>query len=90
MTLDVIDPAAAPNAYRELILGALGDRDPVAVQESTPAEMRRLVADAGHHLRQQPEASEWSVLQLIGHLADAELIVSTRYRFILAQERPPI
>ena len=68
----------------------LGDRDPAAVQEATPAEVRRLVADAGADLRPRPNPGEWSVLELVGHIIDAELVVSTRYRFILAQDRPPI
>jgi hypothetical protein len=90
MATDTIDPVAAPNAYRELILGMLGDRDPLAVQEAMPGELRRLVADAGDDLRTRPAAGEWSVLELVGHAIDAELVLSTRYRFILAEDTPPI
>ncbi len=41
-------------------------------------------------LRERPAPGEWSVLELVGHLADAELVCSTRYRFILAHDRPEL
>ena len=90
MAANTIDPVAAANEYREALLTALGDRDPAAVQAATPVELRRLIADAGDDLRTRPEAGEWSVLELVGHFSDAELVLSTRYRFILAEDTPPI
>lgn len=33
---------------------------------------------------------EWSVLELLGHLADGEIVMSGRYRWALAQDRPPL
>ena len=84
------DPVAEPNAYQEMLLGLLGDDDPVDVQSGTPAAVRALVANAGDDLRTAPAAGEWSVVELVGHIADAELVASGRYRWILAHDQPPI
>jgi len=87
---DAAAPTSGAEAYRTTLLTALGDRDPAVVQGETPAELRRLVEEAGPHLRERPAPNEWSVLELVGHIADAELVVGTRYRFIVAHERPAI
>ena len=85
-----IHPAAQPSAYQTSLLDRLGDQDPAEVQARTPAEVRRLAADAGPLLRERPEPGEWSVLELIGHIVDAELVVGGRYRWILAHDRPAL
>ena len=89
MSLDP-DPIASPAAYRQLLLAALGDDDPAAAQATTPTTFRALVAEAGAHLRVRPEPTEWSVLECIDHLVDGELVVATRYRWILAEDAPDI
>lgn len=84
------DPITSPSAYQQLLLAALGDDDPATAQATTPAVFRALVTEAGAHLRVRPEPTEWSVLECIDHLVDGELVVSTRYRWILAEEAPDI
>jgi DinB superfamily len=78
------------NEYQQLLLNALTERDPAVVQAETPANIRALVALAGEDLRTRPQPSEWSVYQCIAHIADAELVISGRYRWILAHEEPEI
>jgi hypothetical protein len=68
----------------------LGDDDPASVQASTPPLLRRLVDDAGSDLAARPEPDEWSVVECIAHLVDAEVVMSSRYRFVLAQDEPPL
>jgi hypothetical protein len=85
-----IDPVAEPDAYRREILSWLGDDDPAAVQASTTAALRAIVRDAGDQLRIRPEPREWSVIECVGHLVDAELVVATRVRWILAEDEPDI
>jgi hypothetical protein len=85
-----IDPVGTPEAYRASLLAALGDDDPAAVQARTADALRTLVTDAGDSLRVRPEPGEWSVLECIGHIADAELVVATRERWILAEDLPEI
>jgi hypothetical protein len=84
------DPVNEPDAYRATLLAALGDDDPAVALASSPAALRRLIADAGDLLRVRPEPTEWSVLECIGHIVDAELVISTRVRWIVAEERPDI
>jgi DinB superfamily len=81
---------AAGQAYQRSLLAALGDDDPAVSQAAQPAILRTLIADAGDDLRTRPEPSEWSVVELIGHIVDAELNSSVRYRSILAQDEPDL
>ncbi len=82
------DPVSQPNAYREMLLCLLGDDDPDAVQSAAPDEWRALVKDAGDDLRTRPADGEWSVLELLGHAADAELVCGARYRWVVAHDEP--
>jgi hypothetical protein len=90
--VDTTTVQASPGAlaYQQELLGLLGDDDPAEVQAGTPALLRSLVGDAGPDLRTRPEPGEWSVLECIGHIVDAELVSSGRYRFILAHDRPDL
>ncbi|HEX8099192.1 MAG TPA: DinB family protein [Actinomycetota bacterium] len=85
-----IDPVAASDEYRQTLLGLLGDRDPVDVISSLPDEVQRVMDEAGDHLRNRPEPGEWSVIELVGHLVDAEIVLAGRYRWILAHDEPRI
>ncbi len=84
------DPVAQAAAYQASLLAELGDDDPAEVQAATPAAMRSLLAEAGPDVRTRPEPGEWSVLECLGHLTDGELVVSGRYRWIIAEETPRI
>ena len=85
-----IDPVNEPDAYRRSLLNALGDRDPATVLAAGPAVARELADAAGTVLRVRPEVSEWSVLECLAHLADSELVVAARLRWIAAEEQPDI
>jgi DinB superfamily len=84
------DPVTEAAAYQRHLLDALGDDDPATAQAETPAVIRELIADAGADLRTSPEPGEWSVLECIAHVVDAELVVSGRYRWILAHDEPEL
>jgi DinB superfamily len=84
------NPVTQAAAYQRSLLDALGGDDPAEAMAETPAILRALLEDAGEDLRTRPEAGEWSVLQLLGHIADAELVVAGRLRWILAHDRPEI
>jgi DinB family protein len=81
-----IDPVANPSAYQAHMLASLGRDDPAVAQAETPARLRTLLADAGPDLRTRPEPAEWSVLELIGHIVDAEVVCTGRYRWILVHD----
>jgi DinB superfamily len=84
------DPVGEPSAYQRQLLGLLGNDDPATVQAATPAALRALVGRAGDDLNVRPAEGEWSVLELVGHLTDSELVSAGRYRWILAHDRPAI
>lgn len=84
------DPVSDPKGYQTHLLGLLGDDDPAAVQASTPPALRQLAAEAGPHLTLRPEPQEWSALECVGHIVDAEVVMSGRYRFVLAHDEPPL
>jgi hypothetical protein len=84
------DPVTEAAAYQRHLLDALGDDDPAAAQAETPAVIRDLLADAGNDLRTIPSPGEWSVLECVAHVVDAELVVSGRYRWILAHDEPEL
>ena len=85
-----IDSVAQARAYQQSLLAALGDDDPAEVQSVGPANARALVEEAGSFLRTRPAPREWSVLLCLAHIADAELVMAGRYRWVLAHDRPEL
>ena len=88
--LSAIDPVRQPDQYQRLLLSYVGDRDPAEIQAELGDALEALVAEAGPHLRVRPAEGEWSVLELVGHILDAEVVYAGRYRWTLAQDRPPL
>jgi hypothetical protein len=84
------DPVLEAAAYQASLLRALGDDDPAEAQATTPSVIRQLLADAGDDMRTRPEPGEWSVLECIAHIVDGELVMSGRYRWILAHDLPEL
>jgi uncharacterized damage-inducible protein DinB len=72
--------------YVARIFGYVGDQDPLAVIERTPQRLadltRGLNAD---RLDYRPSPEVWSIRQQVAHLADAELIMTSRMRWGAAQ-----
>jgi hypothetical protein len=60
------------------------------VQAQAAAHIWALVNEAGDDLRTRPAPREWSVLLCIAHLADAEIVMTGRYRWVLAHDRPAL
>ena len=83
-------PIAEARAYQEFLLAALGDDDPADAAAETPANIRALIAEAGELLRVRPEPREWSALLCLAHIFDAEVVMSGRYRWVLAHDRPEL
>lgn len=88
--MQVPDPIDEPQAYQQHLLGLLGGDDPAQVQAATPAAARATVAGAGGALRRRPAPSEWSAFQCFAHMTDAEVVMSARYRWVLAEDGPPL
>jgi len=84
------DPVAQAAAYQQSLLAALGDDDPADAQAEAPANIRAMLAAAGPHLRTRPAPREWSALLCFAHICDAEVVMSGRYRWVLAHEKPEL
>jgi hypothetical protein len=84
------DPTTEGRAYRDMLLGLVGDQDPFAIASQTPERLRAVVKEAGEDLRTRPEPKEWSVLELVAHITDAELVCAGRYRWTLAHDQPEL
>jgi hypothetical protein len=84
------DPVADPQGYQRHLLGLLGDDDPAQVQAGTADAFRALIEVAAADASTHPTPTEWSVVQCLAHLTDAEIMVSGRYRLILAHDEPPL
>jgi DinB family protein len=84
------DPVAQAAAYQQSLLAALGDDDPGDAQAEAPGNIRAMLAAGGPHLRTRPAPREWSALLCFAHICDAEVVMSGRYRWVLAHDAPEL
>lgn len=83
-------PAQA-DEYVRALLDLLGSSDPVSVLEATPDALRSAMAGmTGTQLATPERAGKWSVVQVLRHLADSEIVWAFRLRMIWSQDRPPL
>jgi hypothetical protein len=72
-------------------LAALGGDDPLTVMAQTPDRIRRLLRDLTEkQLETKPAPGKWCLKEIVAHLADGEVILGSRYRFIGAHDRPEL
>jgi hypothetical protein len=84
------DPIADAAADQRMLVAALGDDDPAEVQAEGPADARAMIERAGDAVRIRPAAREWSPLLCLAHIADAEVVMTARYRWVLAEDEPEL
>ena len=85
------DAQAGAAAYVASLLHMLGDRDPLAVMEEQPGVIARLGAGVPEALLRRPEApGKWSMMELLQHLADTEIVYGYRVRTTLATPGAPL
>lgn len=83
--------AADARAYVDHMLALVGDRDPLALLADAPDRIAAAVAGLSDDgARQSPGDGAWSVLQILRHLADSEIVYGYRLRLIVADDRPAI
>jgi uncharacterized damage-inducible protein DinB len=90
MDADFTNPAstASEDAERYIarLLGLLGDRDPFEVQKELVERLRELVDGLDESALREPEApGKWSILEVVRHLAETELVYRYRMRMSVAQ-----
>jgi hypothetical protein len=78
-------------AYVKLLMDLLGDRDPFEVQSQQLTTLQAELAGIDETMLRRPEKpGKWSIMQVVQHLADTELVYRYRMRMILAQPTPEI
>ncbi len=83
--------AADAAAYIRAILDLLGERDALEVLGELPGAVRAMTAGLDAETAARPEApGKWSVLEVVRHLADSEIVFSWRLRLPIAQDQPPL
>jgi len=80
---------AAASTYVRALLDLLGSRDPLDVlAEMVPWLTTRLRGVADPVLRRPEAPGKWSVVEVIQHLADSDLVAGFRVRMVLSEEHP--
>jgi len=83
--------AAAASGYVRALLEVIGTRDPLEVlAELVPWLTARLRGVAEPVLRRPESPGKWSVIDVIQHLADSDLVTGFRTRMILSEEQPQL
>jgi hypothetical protein len=77
--------------YIRRILGNLEGQNALKVQAATPKKLARLIRGrAASKLRKRPAPGKWSVVEILAHLADCEMVLGWRMRQILGAPGTPI
>jgi hypothetical protein len=80
-----------PQQYTQRIVSYVDGKDALMVLAATPRKLDRLLKGVSTAaLRTRPAPHKWSVGEILAHLADAEIVVGFRIRFILGSPGPPI
>jgi uncharacterized damage-inducible protein DinB len=78
-------------AYTTAILDVLADRAPLDVLGQTESALRTAIAGLSRKQLTQPEApKKWSIVQVLQHLADSDLVWGWRLRMVLTHDRPTL
>lgn len=85
------DAKANASAYIASLLALLGDRDPDGVMVEMPDAVAALVDGmSDDELRRPERAGKWSVMQVLQHLADTEIVYGYRWRVSVAEPGAPL
>lgn len=86
-----MNPNETPQAYISRLLANVGNEDPWAVISTTGRRLRELIAGRTvEELARTPDPAKWSVVQILAHIADAEVVAGWRFRSILASDGIPL
>jgi len=78
-------------AYRQAVIALIGQRDPLEVLGELPEWIRQKLRNLDDARLRKPEApGKWSVMEVVAHLTDAELVHGYRTRMIVAEREPPL
>lgn len=79
------------DAYVKRMVSNVIGKDPLKVLARTPKRLRKLVKGLKKkQLRHSPAPGKWSIVQIVAHLADTEVVLAWRLRMVLAQSGSPL
>lgn len=69
----------------------LENRDPLTVAAATPAKIVSLIRGlTPRQLAKRPAPGKWSIQEIISHLADTEMVMGCRARWIAFEDQPTL
>jgi len=69
----------------------LGKRDPLQVAAATPARIRVLIRGLSQsQLSKRPQPEKWSIKEIINHLAETDMVMCCRARWIAFEDNPTL
>ena len=72
--------------YTEAVLELLGEQDPIEVMSGHVAWLKKAIKGlTTEQLRMRESPRKWSILEVLGHLADTEIVYRYRLRMIVAE-----
>lgn len=83
--------ATAATGYVRALLSLLGSREPIVVlSEMLPWLTGRIQGISDSTLGRPERPGKWSVMEVIQHLADSDLVAGFRTRMVLTEDRPAL
>ena len=80
-----------PQEYTKRIRGYVNGKDPLKIQKSTAKKLQKLIKPLSKkQMKKRPGPGQWSIAEILAHLADAEVVGSWRMRLILGNSGQPI
>ena len=80
-----------PKEYIKRVTGYVEGLEPLKVQAATAKKLERLIKGVPvSTLRKRPAPDKWSVVEILAHLADTEIVGGFRIRMILGAPGTPI
>ena len=69
----------------------LEHREPLTVAAATPAKIVSLIRGlTPRHLARRPAPGKWSIREIISHLADTDMVMECRARWIAFEDHPTL
>jgi DinB superfamily len=77
--------------YKQRIMGHLAGKDPLTIQAGTAKQIEKLIKGVSKsRLTKRPAPGKWSVVEILAHIADTEIVAGYRTRSILGAPGSPI